>query len=47
MMVMDKALNFRANIDIKKPLHRGMMIRIKERPFWIEFKYLKLLDFYY
>ena len=47
MMGIDKALCFKVDIDITKPLRRGINVMIAGKPIWIRFKYVKLLDFCY
>ncbi|KAJ8433729.1 LOW QUALITY PROTEIN: hypothetical protein Cgig2_019797 [Carnegiea gigantea] len=43
----DKSLNFKVDIDITKPLKRGIRTLVGGNPIWIRFKYVKLPDFYY
>ena len=43
----DKALCFRVDIDIHKPLRRGMYVQVAGKTLWIRFKYVKLPDFCY
>jgi len=43
----DRSLCFRVNVDIRKPLRRGISVKINEKSLWIYFKYIKLLDFCY
>ncbi|KAJ8438736.1 hypothetical protein Cgig2_013782 [Carnegiea gigantea] len=43
----EKALCFRAEVDVLKPLRRGIMVKIDGKALWIKFKYLKLPDFCY
>ncbi|KAJ8436399.1 LOW QUALITY PROTEIN: hypothetical protein Cgig2_021436 [Carnegiea gigantea] len=45
MFRVDKALCFRVDIDILKPLR--LVVYIKRIKFYIKFKYVKLSDFYY
>ncbi|KAJ8433507.1 hypothetical protein Cgig2_018041 [Carnegiea gigantea] len=47
MMGFDKALSFRVDIDISKPLRRELNVMIAGKPTWIRFKYIKLSDFCY
>jgi len=47
MMGTDKALYLRVDIDITKPLQRGINVMIAGKPIWIRFKYVKLPDFCY
>jgi len=43
----EKALCFRAEVEVLKPLQRGVMVKMEGRALWIKFKYLKLSDFCY
>ncbi|KAJ8435144.1 hypothetical protein Cgig2_018972 [Carnegiea gigantea] len=43
----DKALCFKVDVEIKRPLLRGIKIMIEGRPRWIYFKFVKLPDFCY
>ena len=43
----DKSVNFLVEIDITKPLRRGMRVMVKGRPIWISFRYVKLPEFCY
>jgi len=47
MFGVDKALCFRADIDISKPLHRGIRVTVAGKAMWIRFKFVKLPDFCY
>ncbi|KAJ8444308.1 hypothetical protein Cgig2_019866 [Carnegiea gigantea] len=47
MFGVDKALCFRVDIDITKPLKRGIYIKIANKQLWIKFKYVKLSEFCY
>ncbi|KAJ8444167.1 hypothetical protein Cgig2_030987 [Carnegiea gigantea] len=42
-----KALCFRVNINISKPLRRGIYIKAADKQIWIKFKCVKLPDFCY
>ncbi|KAJ8445872.1 hypothetical protein Cgig2_000184 [Carnegiea gigantea] len=43
----EKALCFRVDIDINKPLRRGIHVQVTGKLLWICFKYVKLSDFCY
>ncbi|KAJ8440217.1 hypothetical protein Cgig2_023982 [Carnegiea gigantea] len=43
----EKALCFRAEVDVLKSLQRGVMVKIDGMALWIKFKYSKLPDFCY
>ena len=43
----DKALCFRVDIAIDKPLKRGQKVALEGRIVWIDLRYVKLPDFYY
>jgi len=47
MFGVDKALCFRVDIDITKPLRHGTYIRIANKQIWVKFRYVKLSDFCY
>jgi len=47
MMEMDKGLCFRAEVNVLKPLRKGVMVKVDGKAIWIKFKYLKLPDFCY
>ena len=42
-----KALCFRTEVDVFKPLRRGVMVKLEGKALWIKFKYLKLPNFCY
>ncbi|KAJ8420194.1 hypothetical protein Cgig2_023774 [Carnegiea gigantea] len=43
----DKSINFKVDIDIMKPLKRGVRIQVENKPIWNWFEYVKLPDFCY
>ena len=43
----DKSLNFVADININKPLRRGIRIKENGQPVWFNIKYVRFSDFYY
>jgi len=43
----DKSLNFRVDIDVSKPLWRGIRTSVGGATIWIRLKYVKLPDFCY
>ena len=43
----DKSLNFRVDIDVSKPLRRGIRTIVGGATIWIRLKYVKLPDFCY
>jgi len=43
----DKSLNFRADVDVHRPLRRGVKMIVEGTTIWICLKYVKLLDFCY
>ena len=43
----DKSLNFRVDVDISKPLRRGIRTIVGGATIWIRLKYVKLPDFCY
>ncbi|KAJ8429304.1 hypothetical protein Cgig2_027673 [Carnegiea gigantea] len=43
----DKSVNFQVDMDVTKPLCRGISLMIQGKPIWISFKYVKLPEFYY
>jgi len=43
----DKALCFRVDVDVSKPLRRGVNVLLGGKPKWIQIKYVKLPDFCY
>ncbi|KAJ8433591.1 hypothetical protein Cgig2_016521 [Carnegiea gigantea] len=43
----DKSLNFIVDININKPLRRGIRVKIGTQPVWFDIRYVKLSDFYY
>jgi len=47
MLEIDKALCFRVDINISKPLGRGVYIKIVGNQLWIKFRYVKPPDFCY
>ena len=47
MMEVDKALCFRAHIDISKPLQLVINVMITKKPIWFWFKFIKRPDFCY
>ncbi|KAJ8436632.1 LOW QUALITY PROTEIN: hypothetical protein Cgig2_029878 [Carnegiea gigantea] len=47
MVGIDKALCFMVDIDITKPLRRGINVMIAGKSIWIRFKYVKLPNFCY
>ncbi|KAJ8423958.1 hypothetical protein Cgig2_007562 [Carnegiea gigantea] len=47
MFGVDKALCFWVDINISKPLRRGIYIKIADKQLWIRFKYVKLSEFCY
>ncbi|KAJ8442465.1 hypothetical protein Cgig2_022348 [Carnegiea gigantea] len=42
-----KYLKLLVDVDITKPLWRGMQINIEGKPKWVELRYIKLSDYYY
>jgi len=42
-----KSLNFRVDVDIRKPLRRGVKTIVRDTTIWIRLKYVKLPDFCY
>ena len=42
-----KTLNFRVDVDIRKPLRRGVKTLVRGTAIWIRLKYVKLPDFCY
>jgi len=44
---LDKSINFQVDIDINKPLKRGVKTVVKGKAIWIDLGYIKLPDFYY
>ena len=42
-----KSLNFRVDINIHKPLRRGVKTIVRDSPMWIRLRYVKLPDFCY
>ncbi|KAJ8443741.1 LOW QUALITY PROTEIN: hypothetical protein Cgig2_029646 [Carnegiea gigantea] len=47
LMGIDKSLNFIADIDITKPLPRGIKVKVCRKPIWFNIKYVRLLDLCY
>ncbi|KAJ8429442.1 hypothetical protein Cgig2_008773 [Carnegiea gigantea] len=47
MVGMDRSLNFMANIDITKPLRRGIRVKVCGAPVWFDIKYVRLSEFCY
>ncbi|KAJ8434317.1 hypothetical protein Cgig2_009942 [Carnegiea gigantea] len=43
----DKSLNFVANININKPLRRGVRVKVNGQPLWFNIKYVRLSNFCY
>ncbi|KAJ8426745.1 hypothetical protein Cgig2_003638 [Carnegiea gigantea] len=43
----DYSVNFQVDIDITRPLRRGIRVMVQGKAIWISFKYVKLLDFCY
>ena len=43
----DKSLNFRVDVDVSKPMRRGIRTIVGEATMWIHLKYVKLPDFCY
>ncbi|KAJ8430039.1 hypothetical protein Cgig2_014199 [Carnegiea gigantea] len=44
---LDKSLNFVADINIDKPLRRGIKVKVQGKPVWFDIQYIKLSDFCY
>jgi len=44
---MDKSLNFMADIDITKPLHRVIRVKVCGAPVWFDVKYVRLSELCY
>ena len=47
MKGVEKTIYFRVDIDISKPLRKGINVVVVGKPIWIWFKYVKLLAFCY
>ncbi|KAJ8422345.1 hypothetical protein Cgig2_006315 [Carnegiea gigantea] len=47
MLGADKSLCFRVDIDVERPLHRGVSVKMGGKPMWIKIKYVKLPKFCY
>lgn len=45
MKGVEKSICFWVDVDISKPLQRGINVVVAGKPIWIRFKYVKLLDF--
>ena len=43
----DRSLCFKVDIDVAKPLRRGVRVLLAGKPTWIQIKYVKLPDFCY
>ncbi|KAJ8436222.1 hypothetical protein Cgig2_006909 [Carnegiea gigantea] len=43
----DRSINFQVDLDITKPLKRGICVKSQDKLIWITFKYVKLADFCY
>jgi len=43
----DKSLNFRVDVDVHRPLQRGVKTIVEGTTIWIQLKYVKLPDFCY
>ena len=43
----DKLVNLQVDVDVTKPLKRGMHVMIKGKPIWVSFKYVKLPELCY
>lgn len=47
MFGIGKTLCFRGDMDVYRPLRRGIYIKVANKQVWIRFKYVKLSNFCY